>query len=416
MKLRGILATALSLWLTLWVVPALAQVNPGSSPLSGKKGGTNNAFMQFAGPATAIKTFTLPNASGTIGVLNAIATWTAAQSFTDGTLILLGSSSGSSTLKAPSTGGGTATLFPGNDTIVGAAATQALTNKTFNCASNTCTVRLGSDVTGQLPIGNGGTGAASQPAAAIALLPTATRAGDILYWDGTNWNHLAGNNSGTNVLSENASGVPSWIASAGSGTVTSAVIAAGAGISVGGTCTITTSGTCTVTNAGVLSVDAQVGSFTTAGGIKSTGKVIQNTMDSQVLQAAPANPTATASTTQVMMGMGATCHLTPTYSSRVDIDFVGTVTNNTAGNVTSMNIRFGTGTAPANGAALTGTALLNTVTSGGGTGALQAPSFHLPAIATGLTPGTAYWFDMSIAASANTSTISNMNCTLRERM
>src|SRR6185437_12477967 len=190
------------------------------------------------------------------------------------------------------------------------------------------------------------------------------------------------------------------------GTVTSAVIAAGAGISVGGTCTITTSGTCTVTNAGVLSVDAQVGSFTTAGGIKSTGKVIQNTMDSQVLQAAPANPTATASTTQVMMGMGATCHLTPTYSSRVDIDFVGTVTNNTAGNVTSMNIRFGTGTAPANGAALTGTALLNTVTSGGGTGALQAPSFHLPAIATGLTPGTAYWFDMSIAASANTSTIS----------
>lgn len=42
--------------------------------------------------------------------------------------------------------------------------------------------------------------------------PTATRAGDVLYWNGTTWTNLAGNNSGTNFLSENASGVPSWAA------------------------------------------------------------------------------------------------------------------------------------------------------------------------------------------------------------
>src|SRR6185312_950390 len=96
-------------------------------------------------------------------------------------------------------------------------------------------------------IGDGGTGQATQQAGIIALMPTPTRAGDIIYWDGTNWNHLAGNNSGTNVLSESPTGVPSWIAASGSGTVTSAVIAGTAGdIAVSGTCTITTTGTCTV--------------------------------------------------------------------------------------------------------------------------------------------------------------------------
>src|SRR6185312_2806649 len=192
--------------------PALAQTNPGTSPLSGKKGGTGNAFMQFSGPSTSVKTYTLANASDSIALLGQIQSWTGAQSFGDGKLILLGSSSGQSTLKAPATGGGTATLFPGSDTIAGLAAAQTLTNKTINGASNTLTVRLGSDVTGQTPIANGGTGQGTQQAAIIALMPTATRAGDIVYWDGTNWNHLAGNNSGTQVLSENVSGVPSWIA------------------------------------------------------------------------------------------------------------------------------------------------------------------------------------------------------------
>lgn len=49
--------------------PAWAQINLGNgvtSTLSGSNGGTGNAFITFAGPATSLRTFTLPNATATI--------------------------------------------------------------------------------------------------------------------------------------------------------------------------------------------------------------------------------------------------------------------------------------------------------------------------------------------------------------
>lgn len=71
------------------------------------------------------------------------------------------------------------------------------------------------------------------------VAPTPTRAGDVAYWNGTAWVTLAGNNSGTQVFSENPSGVPGWITPSGGGTVTSVIC--GTGLSGG---TITSSGTC----------------------------------------------------------------------------------------------------------------------------------------------------------------------------
>jgi hypothetical protein len=62
-----------------------------------------------------------------------------------------------------------------------------------------------------VPISAGGTGGNTKSNALISLFPTPTRIGDTVYWDGTVWNHLAGNNTGTACFEENAAGVPSWI-------------------------------------------------------------------------------------------------------------------------------------------------------------------------------------------------------------
>lgn len=73
MKLRSALALALAL---AFASPAAAQETRGTTPLSGAKGGTNNSFMQFTGPTTAIKTYTLPNFSDTIDTITAANTLT----------------------------------------------------------------------------------------------------------------------------------------------------------------------------------------------------------------------------------------------------------------------------------------------------------------------------------------------------
>ena len=63
---------------------------------------------------------------------------------------------------------------------------------------------------GSLAIARGGTGATTQQAALNNIAPTPTRAGDIMYYNGTNWVALPGNNSGTQLLQESSSGIPSW--------------------------------------------------------------------------------------------------------------------------------------------------------------------------------------------------------------
>jgi hypothetical protein len=82
----------------------------------------------------------------------------------------------------------------------------ALTGTDINTSSQVTVTHLAS----ALPIAQGGTAAITASAALTSLFPTATRAGDVVYWNGSTWTHLSGNNSGTQWLQETASGVPSW--------------------------------------------------------------------------------------------------------------------------------------------------------------------------------------------------------------
>jgi hypothetical protein len=131
----------------------------------------------------------------------------------------------------------------------------------------------------------------------------------------------------------------------------------------------------------------------------------------------PANPTGTTSTTAVMMGLGTTCVFTPSSTGKVRVTMCGNwYTSGTAVNGT-LGGRYGTGTAPANGVAVTGTRFgvgsadqpLKTASTGFGL------SWSITEIVTGLTVGTAYWFDIaeSVAAGGTTQT-GNVVCSIDE--
>jgi hypothetical protein len=141
-----------------------------------------------------------------------------------------------------------------------------------------------------------------------------------------------------------------------------------------------------------------------AGGLVGTGAT---------LQATPTAPTGTASTTPVMMGLGSTCKLTPVFSTRVRVSFFGSIDNNTAAAVTDLRVFFGTGTAPSNGAAQTGTEI-GTFVAGVSTTASATLPLANGGIATGLTPGTQIWLDIGLDVSSGTGALISVACTAEE--
>jgi hypothetical protein len=168
--------------------------------------------------------------------------------------------------------------FSGSTTIASSAALNSLIvggSPPTNYAGTTCTgnfvrsisnlgvatcqqIDLTADVTNILPIANGGTSSSTRAGAAASILPAPVNPGDIIYWSGSAWITLAGNASGTQVLQENASGVPSWATIAGTGTVTTITPGAGLVSSTTASCSqsnITTSGTLSKAEC----VDAQTG-------------------------------------------------------------------------------------------------------------------------------------------------------------
>jgi hypothetical protein len=114
-----------------------------------------------------------------------------------------------------------------------------------------------------------------------------------------------------------------------------------------------------------------------------------------------------------MMGIGGTCKITPVYSGRIEVEIIASSQNTTSAAVNSFNALFETGTAPTNGAVASGTSIgPQRQTAQSGTVLLMP--FKVGGIVTGLTPGTAYWVDFSIAAGAGTESAKGVDCTLRE--
>ena len=116
-------------------------------------------------------------------------------------------------------------------------------------------------------------------------------------------------------------------------------------------------------------------------------------------QFTPANTTGINTTTVEMLGYGATVTFKPSVTGNIKVNVTG-VALGTAQNNATLQLRYGTGAAPANGTAATGTQIVGfTLINFPASGNL----YFLQGIATGLTVGTTYWFDIAIG-SAGTQT------------
>lgn len=174
----------------------------------------------------------------------------------------------------------------------------------------------------------------------------------------------------------------------------------------GGNSAVTQSDLTSSLNGVVTSIEGETGELTLNDSLTFFGKELGLSLANVSVQATPANPTGTSNTTTgVMMGLGASCNITPAYGGRLRVEFVFTVVGLGASPV--FTLRWGTGTPPTNGAALSGTVLgsSRTITAVSGadvTGVLKG-------IVDGLTAGTNYWFDVAVKAQSGTQTITGVD-------
>lgn len=161
--------------------------------------------------------------------------------------------------------------------------------------------------------------------------------------------------------------------------------------------------------------NAQFGLAECGAGITCTAGVITPTAGQALNSTAIGSPTGTTSTSAVMQGNGSICKLTPAYSTRIKIEFHGVLSNSTISDGIVVGTRFGTGTAPINGAAATGTVVDLEVSVSADPTATSTFPFYSGGVVTGLTPGTAYWFDLTQRViTGGNGTALNVTCTVYE--
>jgi hypothetical protein len=121
-----------------------------------------------------------------------------------------------------------------------------------------------------------------------------------------------------------------------------------------------------------------------------------NDLNIATLQTAVIAPAAITNTSGGLMA-GLAGSITPVRSGKVFVTISGFGQNGTAGSGTDVTMRYGTGTAPVNGAALTGTSI-GARSIGVSSTALARVPFSVSAVITGLTLGTPIWLDLQHAA------------------
>lgn len=116
----------------------------------------------------------------------------------------------------------------------------------------------------------------------------------------------------------------------------------------------------------------------------------------------PADPTGILGATSLMLGLAVT--YTPIRTGRIRIRVTGNITDDTTADLGTWILRYGTGTAPANQAASTGTAVTPSRTWTALTGMTSVPFAQNTQI-SGLTVGTTYWIDYAAAATGAGATV-----------
>lgn len=119
-------------------------------------------------------------------------------------------------------------------------------------------------------------------------------------------------------------------------------------------------------------------------------------INNNISQTLPSNPTGTTSGTFVQMGFAIS--FTPKMTGKIKISMQADLTNNTINDGCAMEITYGTGTAPINGAAQTGTVVGNYCKMSTDIAANAFVPGMCIGYVTGLNLATAIWVDAAVAA------------------
>lgn len=359
---------------------------------------TGNFTLTLTTTATTVST--LPAGTHTLAGLDVAQTWSAAQNFNSSDLVLNGATSGTLIINAAATAGSnTITLPAGTTDFSATGGTSKVVKQTSAGGAFTVAQVDPGDISS-----TSGTGAVVRttgPTIGVLnltgqLLSNVINGKNIAIWTastGTNPCYNTLNNTGGNMFvgRDNSAGTDP-----------------GAGVAYAGCIwmesnhriTLGTNNTARgyLDNDGGLVIGSPTGSSKGAGSINATTMYINGTQIVSVTgtyQASPSNPTGTADTTGKMMGLAGT--ITPATTGKILVIISGDISNGTILDGGKVQIRMGTGTAPANGDALTGTAYGGLVRSNTAVAGEFLP-FSLNAIVSGLTLSTAYWIDVGLAA------------------